>query len=114
MPKFLRVIWLRWLFRKTPSSEVYDLIDVLQMGLRRCAYDLGHSLSHMETDGWKRSLHERLRYKHGHWLRLSNPKGIKQYQTEISLQIEKLEKELEKRRAIMEKHDLFLEDDIPF
>lgn len=114
MPKFLRVIWLRWLFRKTPAREMYDLIDTLQMGLRRCAYDLGHAVSHMERGDWRDSLRERLGHKQNHWVKLASPKGIKQYHTIIGRRIEELEEELEKRRKIMANHDLFLDDEMPF
>lgn len=114
MPRFVRLLMLRWLFRKTPKNEMYALIDALQMGLRRCAYDLGHCISHMNREGWRDGLAERLASKQRHWASIASPRGIKQYNNMINMKIENLEEELAKRREIMHKHDLFLDDELPF
>lgn len=108
---FFRRLYLRWLFRDTPPAELYAMLDLLQMGLRRCAYDLRHATSELRPESF---LAGRLRKKCDHWLKLSNPKGFKEYHAELYGEIDKLERELKKCREVMGEHGLYLDDDMPF
>lgn len=114
MTGFFRRLYLRWLFRNTPQTQMIATLDVLLMSARRCAYDLGHANSMIDHKLYNGFILDRFTERQRHWVGIFNPKGSKDYSAQLHRELDIAEREIQRCRKKMEEHGLFFDDDIPF
>lgn len=119
IPRWIRLLRLKWLHRHNSNHELRIMIDNLQMQARRCAYDLGHCSSSLDAELGHQNKRDCWEYgifseRHRMWLDVFNPKGTKEYHSEQQREIYKLESEIERLRRHCKKHGIPDPEEIPF
>lgn len=115
----LRQWYLTWRHRYDTIGELATMLDNTQMQARRCAYDLGHCSSMLDSELYSQGKTDHYEYRifserQSWWIKVFNPRGAKQYLTEQQAEIATLEREVSRLRAHCAKHGCPDPEEIPF